>query len=281
MDPSFDIDDGRSHDRLFRVRYFSIGGDSWDRTASTIYSKSTADAHLLEIQGLFTTLICFKQGSALPEVSLAILQCTRIKIVNTSLVTYFDVAPIAEISLPDTRYEVSGQILSLVPFDKSKDSSGEIFWAWAVEFVAFKSAKSKQAGATDAPARMRHLSIAVDGRLVLPLALANLKQATLQEILNVPSSADTDTETTWVFSNTQMENLSAELFDRVQEEEVRMKILVYGVVKDGRYPRLHKMVVTPARHAKRILPVCRYRLSEPHGKAHLAVSERNCGTKYF
>ncbi|KAJ7776212.1 hypothetical protein B0H16DRAFT_1859001 [Mycena metata] len=162
----------------------------------------------------------------------------------------------------------------------AKDSSGEICWAWVAEFVAFESAKSKQAGATDAPARMRHLSIAVDGCVVLPLALADLKQATLQEILNMPSSADTDTETTWVFSNTQMDNLGAELFKRVQEEEVRMKIPVYGVVKDGRYP--YEAVISDvaplAQDGRRPCKICKKIFAgtdcQNHMGKHILLSQR-------
>jgi hypothetical protein len=232
MDPTFDINDGKSHDRLLRVRYFSIGGDSWDRTASTLYSKSTAADDLLKIHDIFATLVCFKTST----VSLAILQCTGIKITNTSPITYLEAAPSAEISLPDTRYEISGQILPLVPFDDSPDSSGHISWAWATQFVAFESAKSKQASATDAPARMRHLSISVDRRLVLPLLRTELKQATLEEILKVDARADTESEKTWVFPNSQLEALSTTLLDRVKDEEVRLKIPVYGAVKEGRYP---------------------------------------------
>ncbi|KAJ7635909.1 hypothetical protein B0H17DRAFT_961339, partial [Mycena rosella] len=29
MDPTMDIDNAKSHDRLLRIRYFSIGGDNW------------------------------------------------------------------------------------------------------------------------------------------------------------------------------------------------------------------------------------------------------------
>ncbi|KAF7328555.1 hypothetical protein MVEN_02543200 [Mycena venus] len=219
-----------SHDRLLRVRYFSTGGDSWDRTASAAYSKSTADDHLFKIQGLFATLVCFNTA----QVSLAILQCKDIKIVNTHPIKYLEAAPTAEISLPDTRYEISGQILSLVPYDESHDSSGKISWAWAAQFVAFESPKSKQASTTDVPARMRHLSVTVDGRLVLPLTTADLKQVTLEEILNISRSTDTESESekTWVFSNSQLEAMGTALVERVQEEEVRLKIPVYGVVKE-------------------------------------------------
>ncbi|KAJ7830764.1 hypothetical protein B0H13DRAFT_2371823 [Mycena leptocephala] len=180
MDPTFDINDGKSKDWLLRVPYHSIGGDSWDRTPSTAHSKSTADDHLLKIQGLFATLICFNTS----KVSLAILQCTGIKIVNKHPITYLEVAPTAEISLPESSYEVSGQILSLIPLEFQ--NSGNISRAWVAELVAFESAKSKGASAADAPSRMRHLSITLDGRLVLPLTSADLKQVTLEEILNIP-----------------------------------------------------------------------------------------------
>ncbi|KAK7034930.1 hypothetical protein R3P38DRAFT_2771988 [Favolaschia claudopus] len=231
MDPTFDINDNKSHDRLLRVRYYSIGGDSWDRTASTVYSKSTSEDHLLKIQGLFASLVCFN-GS---KTSLAILQCTGIKIVNTHPITYLEAAPSAEISLPDTRYEITGQILSLVPIDESNNFSGRISWAWIAQYVAFDSAKAKQASAAELPSRMRHLSVTVDGRLVLPLKSSDLKQSTLEEILNIPRPADKESEKTWVFFNEQLEVFGRILCERVTEDAVRMKIPVYGAVKDGRY----------------------------------------------
>ncbi|KAK7034272.1 hypothetical protein R3P38DRAFT_2772359 [Favolaschia claudopus] len=183
MDPTFDINDGKSHDRLLRVRYYSIGGDSWDRTASTVYSKSNTDDHMLKIHGLFASLI-----------------------------------------------------LSLVPFDESHSSSGRISWAWITQYVAFESAKAKQASTSEVASRMRHLSVTIDGRLVLPLMSSDLRQMTLEEILNVPRPADTDSEKTWVFTNEQLEVFGRILDERVTEDAVRVKIPVYGVVKDGRYP---------------------------------------------
>ncbi|KAJ7471739.1 hypothetical protein FB451DRAFT_1036440, partial [Mycena latifolia] len=265
-----------SHDRLLRVQYFSVGGDSWDRTASKIYSKSTANEHLLKIQGLFATLMCFDTS----KVSLAVLQCMGIKIINTSPATYLDAAPIAEISLPDTRYEITGQILSLVPF---VEPSMNISWAWVTQFVAFKSVKAKQASSSDTAARMCHLSIAVNGRLVLPLVSADLRQATVEEILNVPS-ANTNSEKTWVFSNVQLDAMSAELLNRVQDEEVRMKIPVYGPVKDGRYPYEATMtdsklftffflmfdVIAPAaKDNRRSCRVCQKNIAGPDRQNHM------------
>jgi hypothetical protein len=77
MDPTLDIDNAKSKDRLLRIRYFSIGGDHWDRAATKLYANSDAD-HLLKLGGLFATLICFETS----RVSLAILQCTGIKLMN-------------------------------------------------------------------------------------------------------------------------------------------------------------------------------------------------------
>ncbi|KAJ7911680.1 hypothetical protein B0H13DRAFT_1875634 [Mycena leptocephala] len=205
MDPTFDINDAKSHDRSMRIRYYSIGGDKWDRTVSTIYSRSTANNHLLKIQGLFATLIAFDTS----KVSLAILQCTGIKVFNTNPVTYY----------PG----------SLVPFMNSED---QISWAWVAEFVAFDSIKAKQA--TDTAARLRQLNLTCDGRLVLPLVSADLKQTTLEDRLKMPPSMDSNAEKTWVFSDAQLDDMGSTLLSKVQDEDVRLKIPVYGPVKQGR-----------------------------------------------
>ncbi|KAJ7442081.1 hypothetical protein B0H11DRAFT_1929028 [Mycena galericulata] len=276
MDPTFDIDDKKSHDRLLRVRYFSIGGDSWDRTSSTIYSKSTADNHLLKIHGLFATLVCFDKS----RVSLAILQCTGIKTVKDGPVTTLEAAPIAEISLPDTRYEISGQILSLVPFEPS-DSPGSISWAWATQFVAFESAKAKQASAVDVAARMRHLSITVDGRLVLPLVATDLMQATLEEILHIqPPTVASDPDKTWVFSNAQLNDMGATLRERVQKDEVRLKIPVYGPVKEERYSYEAVIADAPSpKDSRRPCRICQKSVAGPdrqnHMGRHILLSQRD------
>ncbi|KAJ7121697.1 hypothetical protein C8R44DRAFT_877078 [Mycena epipterygia] len=128
MDPTLDIDNAKSHDRLLRIRYFSIGGDHWDRTAAKIHSNVVNDDHLLKLQGLFATLIAFDTS----RVALALLQCTIFKLTNTNPSQYLDAAPVAEIALSDTRYEVTSQILSLVPFSTSSGLS----WAWTTDFVA-------------------------------------------------------------------------------------------------------------------------------------------------
>ena len=104
MDPTLDIDYGSSHDRLLRVRTFSIGGDHWDRSKLQIYQPSSGD--LFTLESLYATAICIEQ-----KVSIAILQCTSLK----SASQYLDCAPLEEIPLPRSNYDVSGQILPLRP----------------------------------------------------------------------------------------------------------------------------------------------------------------------
>jgi hypothetical protein len=200
MDPTLDIDSGKSHDRLLRVRYFPPK-ESWNRTGTKIHNDNSND-NLLKLQGLFAALISFNVS----QVSLVVLQCTGIRQTNSSPPTYLDAAPSAEISLPETRYEVTGQILSLVLFAGSDQS---LSWAWTTEFVSFESVKTKQAAANTAT-QMGHLSITLDGRLVLPLISSDIQQVTLEEILKIPPSAATSVEPprkTWVFP-THMHNIS-------------------------------------------------------------------------
>ncbi|KAJ7027424.1 hypothetical protein C8F04DRAFT_1189552 [Mycena alexandri] len=212
MDPTFDIDSAKSHDRLLRIRCYSVGGDHFDRTAAKLHSNIN-DEHLLKLHGLFATLVAFDTS----RVALAVLQCTLIKTTNKHPPTYLDSAPVAEIALPGTHYEVAGQVLSLVPFTSSPDV---LDWAWTTDFIEFDSVKAKQAAA-DSVTRMRHLTVA----------------ASVEEILNVTvSDSATPPEKTWVFSDTQMEKMRSTLLERAQEEEVRLKIPVYGAIRKGRYP---------------------------------------------
>ncbi|KAK7026942.1 hypothetical protein R3P38DRAFT_2463212, partial [Favolaschia claudopus] len=270
MDPTLDIREFASHDRLLRVRYFSIGGDKWDRSAPKIHAgiDPSAAYHLLKLHGLFAGLVAFETS----RVSLAILQCTGIKLTSTSPPSYLDSAPVAEISLPGTQYEVTGQILSLVPF---LDATQKVSWAWTTDFVSFESYKAKQTSSTDGAARMRHLTIQLSGRLVLPLSPAELHQATLKEILglqqNSEDSADTgddDSEKTWIFTNQQLEIMGKTLSERVQDDEVRLKIPLHGSVREGRYP--YEYQLTTITH-------CIPSIKAPHpadGKRPCRVCER-------
>ncbi|KAK7007076.1 hypothetical protein R3P38DRAFT_2353477, partial [Favolaschia claudopus] len=229
-DPTLDVDSAKSHDRLLRIRCFSIGGDHWDRSAPKPHDK-TADEHLLKLEGVFATLLAVNQK----QVSLAVLQCTILKSNKTNPPTYHDAVPIAEIGIPSAQYTVTGQIYSMIPFITSADS---ISWAWDTNYVAFESSKTKQTN-FNLPARRRHLNICVDGGLVVPLSSPEFMPArvVLEDIGGdiLPDVAEA-VETTWVFSESQLQQIKAELLARVQDPEMRSRIPVYGPIKDGRFP---------------------------------------------
>jgi hypothetical protein len=75
---------------------------------------------------------------------------------------------------------------------------------------------------------MRHLSIHVNGRLVLPLVPADLQQITVEEILKLPARSSDDLadppRKTWVFTDEKLEAISNTLAQRAEAEEVRSKI---------------------------------------------------------
>ncbi|KAJ7046401.1 hypothetical protein C8F04DRAFT_1227534 [Mycena alexandri] len=227
MDQTFDIDRGKSNDRLLRVRCFSIGGDNWDRRSAPKIHDKAADQHMLKLEGLFATLVAVNTT----QVALAILHCTVIKTHTTSPPTYLDAAPTAEIGLPDTKYEITGQILSLVPFS---DPAGQLCWAWTTKFIGFESAKAKRS-TLNSVALQRHLSICVNGRLVLPLSSPDLMptQGLLEDVTEDIPDLPESVETTWVFSNSKLETIKASLLARASNEDIRLQIPVYGPVKEG------------------------------------------------
>ena len=160
MDPTLDVDYNKSHDRLLRVRYFSIGGRGWDQSASR-RAPAIPNANTFVLGSLYATLICVDQK----KICVGILQCTSLK----SASQYLDQAPADELALPDSTYEVSGQILSLVPmlFEEDTRTQGQssISWAWDSQFVALNTAKSRQPSASSSTlvsstsSRVHHLSI--------------------------------------------------------------------------------------------------------------------------
>ncbi|KAJ7703986.1 hypothetical protein B0H17DRAFT_1228185 [Mycena rosella] len=239
MDPTF-------HDRLLRIRFYSIGGDHFDRAAAKLHNHIN-DEHLLKLHGLFATLVAFDAS----QVGLAVLQCTLIKITNKHPPTYLDSAPVAEIALPDSQYEVAGQVLSLVPFASSPET---LDWAWTTDFIEFESVKAKRTNTEDAVARMRHLTVAVDGRLVLPLASADFQQASIEEILNVAVADSVEPpEKTWVFSSAQMDKMRSTLLERAQEDEGRLKIVFPTVYHRFKHP-VPKTPIGSAAFVRKILP---------------------------
>jgi hypothetical protein len=230
MDPTMDIDSRRSHDRLLRVRYYSIGGDHWDRTKLTVLSLNIGDNHLLQIGSVFATFVCV----GMSKVALAVLLCTGIKSTAKNPPTYLDSAPIAELALSGSKYEITGQILSLKPY---LDNSNNLYWAWTLDFAAFHSGKSKKANLSNPVARMRHLTVTVSGQLVVSLprdGLTSTSRSSLPD--SIAAALVGGIDSTWIFGEPQLADAESKLKARVKDDEVRLKIPVFGYVKSGDFP---------------------------------------------
>ncbi|KAF5313760.1 hypothetical protein D9619_013711 [Psilocybe cf. subviscida] len=163
MDRAGDINFFKSPDRLLRVRCYSIGGDSWDRSKLHLYQSSTGEG-IFKLGSLFLAPVCV--GGT--HVGFAILQCTNLKSASQCL----DRAPASEISLPDSSYEVSGQILSLESTLFQDLQMKRLIWIWDSQYVALDGIKSRSKSTT--VTRVRHLSITMSGSLILPLLLEEL-----------------------------------------------------------------------------------------------------------
>jgi hypothetical protein len=162
-DPTLDIDYGASHDRLLRVRYFSIGGDHRNCNSSSelrnlTHAATTSGTHFT-LGSLYATAVCIEQ-----KVSIAILQCTSLKC-NSQ---YLNQAPLDEISLSNSSFDVSGQILSLCPIFFDPQDPRSITWVWNSKYVSLEATKSRVVQSSTTT-RIRHLSFTVNGCLVLPL----------------------------------------------------------------------------------------------------------------
>lgn len=224
-DSSLDIDYHSSHDRLLRVRYFSIGGDSWDRSrVQNLFQPSSEE--LFKLGSLYASLVCTEN-----KVSVAVLQCTGLK----SASQYLDKAPIAEISLPDSRYDVAGQILSLHPILRDNDDSESIWWIWDSRFVALDSVKAKRTQQTTTD-RLRHLTFTVNGRLVLPLNVSQLKSVSISTL--PPNSIEgNENGNTWAVTETILQDIKKTLSERLHvDESTHSKIPVFGGVRQGEFP---------------------------------------------
>jgi len=223
-DPTLGVDYHKSHDRLLRVRYFSIGGDNWDRSKAQMHQSSSQS--LFKLEALYATIISTEQN----RVSLAILRCTSLKLAGRHL----DRAPIEEISLPNSTYDVSGQILSLIPVFQG---DGSLSWMWDSQFLALDSAKScsKQ---TTMPMidRIQHLNIPVNRSLVYPLLPSQLTSILAGDI---PSDVDggTNMEKTWIIKDPVMQDIKNCLIQCLLEDvELRSKIPIFGRARKGLFP---------------------------------------------
>jgi hypothetical protein len=235
MDPALDVDYNKSHDRLLRVRYFSIGGhgDKWDRSkpSSSVY-EGTSNSNLFRLGSLYATLICTNN-----KVCVAVLQCTLLK----SASQYLDRAPIDEIALLNSAYDVTGQIFSLLPaLGKVNDSftaQSEVSWVWNAKFIALDTVKTTARQQPSSTTRLRHLSFSVNGRLVYPLRPSQFKSVPISALPCTLEALPSTMEQTWIIAEKDLKDIECHLFRLVREEEdARFKIPVFGQVREGSFP---------------------------------------------
>ncbi|KAL1724626.1 hypothetical protein EV714DRAFT_222661, partial [Schizophyllum commune] len=226
FDLTHDIDYHKTHDRILRIRCYSIGGDCWDRTVGLKRGMDLPSSDRFEIGNLYATLVRLKCG----DVSLAIAQCTGIKSGSSGSLA---AVPRAELTLADSTYSVSGQILSL----KAAVNVGrQAQWEWDKSYVAFEPWKARKPSVPPDPSaatKRGHLVLTSPAPLIVPL----LGEAMIAEI----SLADVDASeevATWVLDESQMARLRETLWARVSDAEspLRASIPTYGSVLRGAFP---------------------------------------------
>ncbi|KAF9033929.1 hypothetical protein BDZ89DRAFT_1229737 [Hymenopellis radicata] len=165
MSPDFDLNQHRSHDRLLRVRYYSSTGDGWDHSVLNLRHIPESRENIFCVGNIFATVVCVNDN----EVCLALAQCTFIHTSVGSVVT----APLDEITLPESRFEISGQVLALSPHFEDD----EVAWFWlADDFVEFETTKKKAENATS---HVRNMKVTVNGGLVRPFTGQELEEAVI------------------------------------------------------------------------------------------------------
>ncbi|KAK6969185.1 hypothetical protein R3P38DRAFT_3504625 [Favolaschia claudopus] len=178
-----------SHDRLQRVRGFTIGNKTWDRDVESEQDISAA-THF-QLGNLFTTLLCHN-GTHL---GLAVAKSTLIKRIGPgSKAVSVSAVPRAELHLPSSFYSVSGQVLSLVPLPGPP--SDDLAWAWDGDFIAFSLKKNKNSG--EEITHRRNLQFTVSSRLID----CNIQDGALDiSTSNLPVDLPGTRERTWSFQS--------------------------------------------------------------------------------
>ncbi|KAJ7741552.1 hypothetical protein DFH07DRAFT_778032 [Mycena maculata] len=184
-------DSHASHDRLQRVRGFTIGGKSWTRDNSELSSENVSATTHFQLGNLFTTLLCHN-GTHL---SLALAKSTLIKRgTSGSKAASVSAIPRAELHLPDSPYAVSGQVLSVVPLAPAEN---DVVWVWDGDFTSFSLKKKKNNG--EEIARIKNLQFSVSSRLID----ANI-HGQAREISACNFDLPSGREKTWSFSNSDL-----------------------------------------------------------------------------
>jgi hypothetical protein len=240
-DPTLDLDYNKSHDRLIRVRCFSIGGDKRSRTSGPTFRELPPD-RVFSLDDLFATLISI-EGIG---VSLAVAKCTSIK----SGSDRFRRVPLDELPLRDSSYEISGQILTLIPYRMAPSHNDiqniQVRWAWNGDFIVldkYNPQRKSAASTNNSTERLQNLSFTVNGCLVRPLKASERHEAAMEELPDPFPQLDSarTLERTWVITDEILAHLRMELHHRVHssitdydpEGDLRLRIPMFGCARNG------------------------------------------------
>ncbi|KAG5634336.1 hypothetical protein H0H81_002362 [Sphagnurus paluster] len=221
-------DSQSSHDRLQRIRGYTIGGKSWSRDSGN--EAVLASTHF-QLGNIFTTLICYNRT----HLGLALNKCTLIKCGLPGTKTpSISAVPLAELGIPGSPFTIYGQVFSVLPL--SPDAKE---WAWDGGFVSLSLKKNTKTHSDDV-ARLRNLQFSITSRLVDPIQ----KHAKKVPVSEVPIPFSSPRETTWVFSDVHIRSSWDYLWSQLlADSSLCDKLLQFTGVCEGRFP--YQAVPTP------------------------------------
>ncbi|KAK6988921.1 hypothetical protein R3P38DRAFT_3438887 [Favolaschia claudopus] len=202
-------DSHSSHDRLQRVRGYTIGGRSWARESTADTNLTVSSATHFKLGDLFTTLISHNNT----HLALAIAKSTVIKKMQPGAKPVsMPVIPRAELPLAESPYIISGQVLSLVPIPYN----GTPFaCAWDGKFVTSKPTAMKPPGSATCSFRSQ--------------AALLITISTMQLAAGVPL--------TWLFPSANLLSAWNYLWNQLMgDETLHNKFPIFTSVCDGVFP---------------------------------------------
>jgi hypothetical protein len=223
MNPAFDIDQAASRACLLWVQAFSTQQSGWDRSISNIMNKS--EGNVFSVNHLFAALIMVNSS----EVSLAIINCTSI---HTPTGSVFSV-PFDEITLPNSKFDLSGQVLALIP----DFVAGELVWNWQGNFIEFESGRKQDQNSSLSITHLRNLKVTVNGSATQPLQQNDLISIPYADLSPVVQYLIGEPQDTWRFMETQLSELQKKLYERFStNEDLRQEIPLCNQIRQGNFP---------------------------------------------
>jgi hypothetical protein len=158
---------------------------------------------------------------------------------------YIDCAPLGELTLKDSVYDVTSQILSLISAttDRNPSLQKDVSWLWKADYIALDTANTSVQNSVASTACVQHLSFTVNGCLVYLLSLSECRDVHIGLLLSltVTGSIPETLETTWLINNTILSEIESHLLTHVDslsslDKELLYKIPVFGAAHRGNFP---------------------------------------------